>query len=395
MNFQLTIRLTLLSLFSLGLAACPGMGKGSKANSGASVKRIKGDPDIFVKDTAMNGPRALPAGISEASASWQFDISGFEEESANVDVAAVIKEQTPGEAKQTSFAYPLQSQTDGSRWTLDGIYSGQPARFIFLRSANGWVIERFRLKGQEIIVAQSAAKVIHTSVRPDLSAFTILVQDKTPGRRYLHGLTFLRAKPARERMGNTVYEYFFGKGVKVAWSRKTSRTLLICGEVSPILTNIVQNQVAEWSRVLAGRLQFRTQSRAKCPPYSDLNTQTLVFTSGWIEIAGDGGVPAQTMILSGEGREELLDGDVLFNMDEYQEAFDKMGLKMSVLGPEALNRPGLRKEIGMTTLHEIGHFLGLHHKFDANYPSIMSYDEKREPSLTDYDIKAIQALYSE
>lgn len=44
-------------------------------------------------------------------------------------------------------------------------------------------------------------------------------------------------------------------------------------------------------------------------------------------------------------------------------------------------------------IHEIGHFLGLHHQFKKDVPSVMSYSSDNFVELQTYDIQAIQHLY--
>lgn len=53
---------------------------------------------------------------------------------------------------------------------------------------------------------------------------------------------------------------------------------------------------------------------------------------------------------------------------------------------------GLREDMKANVSHEFGHMLGLGHPFESKVDSIMGYDEKIT-TLTDYDVKAVQALY--
>jgi predicted Zn-dependent protease len=68
---------------------------------------------------------------------------------------------------------------------------------------------------------------------------------------------------------------------------------------------------------------------------------------------------------------------------------------MKILDPAMLALPKLQLAVRKTSLHEIGHFLGLHHQFNPAIPSIMSYAEKNESKLYDYDVKAVQHLYED
>lgn len=383
----------LISILAFGLTACPQNSGKTKKSPG--VKRVKGDPNIFIKNTALNGNTPLPLSVASSATSWELAVSGYAEGSAEVDVQARRQSQVPKEKEVVENEY-LTSEIRGNQWVLSGNFRKSPVKLIFHRAGDGWILHRYEAEGKSVVLgAPKSDAVVHTSVRPDQTAFSLLLQDKTMGERSVVSLTLIHAKPDLSKMGEKIYEFMYGKGVKIGWRRDVPRKMLICGSLPAILPQLVSQAAAAWSKALEGRLDFTTASRPVCPPFSDLNTQTFSFTTEWIEIAGDDGVEAQALTVAGPGREEFIDADVIYLMGEHQEVLNSKGAKVHVLSPEYLSVPSVQRNILHTSIHEIGHFLGLHHQFDPSIDSIMSYSENTEPKLYDYDVKAIQHLYSD
>lgn len=376
-----------------GLTACPNLVKKPKSKSGAKVITVKGDPNIFIKDTVLNGVRALPVGISSVKV-WELAASGFQEEAVITDVDAVVKEQTPKESDAPTV-YPLEARAVNDQLIIEGQFAGAIAHFIFSRTPNGWALYSYKWAGRTGVIGQSGPQIIHTSVLADLSAFSLLLQDNSPGKKMVASLNFIRQKSIVKRMGDKLYEYYFGKGVKVGWTKQKNRTMLICGNLPEPVNQIVAEEAQRWNTALQGKLKLQAVARTSCPPFSDLNSQTFAFTTDWIEIAGEHAVAAQTLNIAGEGRGEFIDGDIFYLLGEYQEHPKGMLPAETVISPQFVGTPEFQQSLRKVTLHEMGHFLGLHHQFNPAVSSIMSYSKDKTAKLYDYDIKAIQALYAD
>jgi len=390
MKFKVAFQATLIALIALGLSACPNH---SKSKSGGTVKRVKGDPAVFIRDTDLNGLRALPLSTSAVSNEWSFDLSGFEEAEAVTDTDQMVKDQTPDESKSKAQNSKIIARVSDDQWIFEGRHGSEELRFVFRRHPQGWLLNDFKI-GKYVFTAGSAnMAIVHTSYTEDLRAFSLLIHDKTPGKRAVAGLTFVRWQPLIKVLGNTAYEYLFGKGVKVGWKKGKELKLLVCGNIPAVLPQIVQQEADKWAKALGERLMLSTSTRPSCPPFSDLNTRTFTFPSEWIEIVGDSGVSAWTQPIAGEGRGEILDADIFYLVGEMQESLALRGHKNSVFSPEIIGNPSIQRTISTTALHEIGHLLGLHHQFNPSIESIMSYSDKVEAKLYDYDVKAVQHLY--
>ncbi len=90
----------------------------------------------------------------------------------------------------------------------------------------------------------------------------------------------------------------------------------------------------------------------------------------------------KAMPIAGPGREEFLDGDIILLTSELQELLAPRGIKTSIMDEGTLKQPLVKSVIEGTSLHEIGHFLGLHHQFKPEIESIMSYSENARLSFT-------------
>lgn len=369
------------------LTACPSK---SPKNDGP-VKRVKGDPYVFVKNTEMNGNRAIPTELIGDGSLWQLHIKGFVEEEAETDLAEIVQEQDPAN-RQEEKLYLFSAKVSGNKLTLTSANGNLDLIVSLTRSDSGWLLDAADGIATSTL-STSNYQILHTSFREE--AFSLLIHITIPGQRAILSLAFVRNEPKESRIGDTSYEYIRGSGVKVGWSQRKPVVLHICGDLQEHLAIIPQDAVRKWAEHLTGRLDFSTKITKRCPPFSDLNTQTFSFTPDWIEIVGRAGVAGFTTITDGPGSREFLDNDIVILLEEYQEALEIVyGPNHNIHSQETLQSTNTLKRLADTTLHEIGHFLGLHHMFKPGVPSIMSY-ENSDGTLTEYDINAIQHLYDE
>ena len=381
------IALLLLSVFSL--TACP-HGKG-KSKGGPGVKRVKGDPAIMIRGTLQNGNQTLPLALV-ATSEWSLGAGGFQEEAAATDVNEVLETQKPSAKVKDSENYAV-TRLVGDQWVASGMLDSKPIQIVFNREGQGIRARTLTLAGKTSNLDVGPIQVVHTSVTPTGDAFNLLLQNTTPGERAVMSLNFIRSQAPAKSFGNKIYEYMFGAGLKIGWIKTEPRVLYICGDIPSSLAQIPEREALKWSMALHGKLDFKTVRRKACPPFSDLNTQTYFYATDWIEILGDAKVSALTMSMSGAGSKNLLDADVVVLLGEFQEDLDNYSKGRNVMDPRVLNLPQLQAMLAGAALHEIGHLLGLHHQFNANYPSIMSYAKDRKTQLYGYDVEAIAHLY--
>jgi hypothetical protein len=352
---------------------------------------VKGDPISFVEGADMNGEIPLPGKLLEGNPGWNITQAGFVSGPALRSIDAAMKAQMPakdgapprvsnGNSKHilSERAFDYMTTIDGNSITLH-----------FTRTLSDFALSTVTLnralyhKGVEF-------DVLHTSYTPDYRAFSTLIYLKIKSTKLLIAYYFSKTDGGVPKLQFTSepFEYLFGRGVRVGWPVDRPRTLTICGPAPKQMRQWVDKNVIQWRLALQGTLQLRFEHKEICPPFSDLNTHTLRFTKNWIEVAGKGRENGGTQTVADFNRGVLLDADLFILLGEFQELLDiKYGKnKSQITDPQVFME--FEEEINMTILHELGHFLGLHHHPD----SIMSY-ENNPLHLTEYDRAAVRGLY--
>lgn len=164
-------------------------------------------------------------------------------------------------------------------------------------------------------------------------------------------------------------------------------TVSLCG--SGIHQNLVEHAVKRWGQVLVGRINLKFEKKSTYAPFSDLNEHCVQMVNAYIYDSRDNvavyGVTLGRLSLS---KKQLVDSDIFMFSEEFNKqskALVKAGYSEQEASDEAAQKfyPAL--------FHELGHLLGLDHKFDGTQ-SVMSYQIKDfEPQA--YDIEALQNLY--
>ncbi|MBC87232.1 MAG: hypothetical protein CL677_08645 [Bdellovibrionaceae bacterium] len=240
-----------------------------------------------------------------------------------------------------------------------------------------------------------AVTPIHMSWVEDQSAFSILFSIKARIERNGHltwhkGIqetTLVHAfwtkhSPEEEPAGYTEdknYKYILGPGVKTRWPVGSEIQLNFCTQRPYTFTG-----AEKWNETLEGKVKITSEVVTEYPPFSDLNTRCVYVVENYIleNPKKQRRLLAETVLAMNRRSQKIIDGDIFYYRAEV-EAFGWDFYDYRIKG-----------QLDETHTHELGHFLGLHHQFDDDTESIMSYDPHIEDKLYDYDIKAILANYS-
>ncbi len=350
---------------------------------------VKGDPLTFLKNTATQ-TEGLPASLFEENDSWNIQINGFytEEQTQYEDQEEVLKQnKAPSEeALISEDVLPLISLIKDEMGGLTLEPNKDKGIRIHLKKEKDLVkVTKISLMGE--IIRINDFKVHHYSVKEGTQIFSILLSFLEGPNRFL--LNFVLV-PEQERtlmnLLSKTYNYMFGPGVPYRWSKEKTVTATVCNPNADDKTvQWTQSAGVSWLPVLENRLRFETQVETNpCPPFSDLNTHSIVHVKDWIEVYGDGIVYAQTSLVVDHYNYEIIDSDIFIPEADWDEALGGPGSFQA-----NIDNPKLAQRYTRTMKHEIGHFFGMHHQFKS--PSIMDYSGTED--ITDYDKNAMHELY--
>lgn len=166
-----------------------------------------------------------------------------------------------------------------------------------------------------------------------------------------------------------------------------------CGRTAELFKSEINESIAPWMDALKNRLAIQVEFVEQCAPIFDVNFQTIQFLENRImriseNVMNTAAVMPRTALSQGI----MVDSDMLIYKGEYKRMAKNTGRANESDGQPAAFRADMKANVS----HEFGHMLGLGHPFDSKVDSkvdsIMGYDEKIK-ILTDYDVKAVQALY--
>jgi len=377
-----------------------------------SVIEVNGDPNVFVKDTVMNlGEEEIPKDFFDTSMKYFVFVRGFVEaelapiEKESETVESRVKQQTPLES-QDDYLNALKEMTEkqtakvvlgSNEASFESIGGGLDLTLVkFVKSESGGF--SFNKKYLEDVSKAdktgSNIRLLHISVKKDETAVSVLFSGNSGGKRFVVAYEIQKREDLSLNLTflDKAYKYMLGPGLRTGWSQDHSVELSTCEFISnPELSRSVSQGVAPWAAVLKNRLDLSEKIYKKCPPFSDLNFHGFYFIRDWIEVLGDYGVLGRASNSYDLRRGEIIDSDIFILLSEWDEGLSKQGVDVFKPGVLSSN-PKVKEMMISTFIHEIGHFLGLHHQFDGT-ASVMSYEKGSRLHLTSYDKKAVQALY--
>lgn len=379
---------------------------GDKPNKKArgDIHFIKGDPAVFFKNTANHPGGTIPETIVNSGSEWTLTISGFSNQGVRRRRGNLTDGQEPGRQRSSGATAEPTAAGEGYKFIRETgssiVLNSSAANAVRLkfRIENGVLnLDSFTFRGNTDYVGRDF-QVIHNSSSPQGDAHSVLIYGGTGRKKMLYSLVFREVKrpSIAAEITSKAYEFMFGSGVKVAWPNDRPLELQMCQPALPILIHMFDESLKEWNRVLRGRLTVQRGALTQCPPFSDVNTQTVHVIEDWIEVIGaDTMTAGLALVLRKEDKPELADADIFIMLGEWDEVVrhkrgggkvDEDFIRYNYFG---YNR--VSQVLQRTFTHEVGHALGLHHKFDGT-PSMMAYQDFAT-TLYDYDRRAIQALY--
>lgn len=352
---------------------------------------VKGDPRLLVAGASLRPQSPFTEENLGAFEDYSLDslVVFAEKEKLNKEVAtqaSIEKENAPRDGSQLRKKYDLRMKVskmaDGS-WvtTVNTLKVG----FLWTRSATG----RLELTGtRSEDGATEQLKVLHWSQSHDRSKMSVLVEsmDSVIGKT-LSAIYFVRnsAEEIKIPEGSPLYQYTQGPGVTYAWDAKKVLEVHLCG--APSAQKNLSNAVGLWQNVLKGRLQIRLTQPPEYFPFSDLNQHCVYVVDNYLVSTKENEATYGTTITSlNKVSGRIIDSDIFIFKGE----FEKLKKKSGPVPSEAIDL-AFESDLTITYIHELGHLLGLGHKFDGT-PSVMSYKYDSEKP-TKYDVEAIQALY--
>ncbi len=370
-------RALFLLLLAFSLGACT-----SKKTSEPKMKFIyMGDPMNMVKSTALN--RQVDLSLfqdGERLALFQgYQVMDMEAAQANPKNS----QESVEEANRPEEEYNEGPSADiftvhrmGNDVRLSGRIDGELTNIIITNHADaeGQVVE-------DPDDFETRIHLIHFSQTEDGKIISLLLRSENNGHSGLTGLWFSRSLSAGDPIKTSEpYNYILGRGIKAGWKRGSVVTMTYAADTPSFMKAIIQSRVKEWAAELSPNLTFEAREVKAQAPFTDLNSHGVYLiadkmVSPYGDIAGYG----NTMNTYRRDNFDFVDSDVFL----YEKEFAKTGV--------TINDYRLLPLVEYTILHELGHVLGLHHIFDGT-DSVMSYEYKAH-SLTEYDKKAIHALY--
>lgn len=377
---RLVLLLIGFSLAFVGLVACS-QNQGPKDEQ-IKVEKVDGDPMVFVSEAKLN-QEGLPVAIADSDAQWSVGIRGFDNAKENVE----------SENEAEADLIPLLSFNKTSKNQVTLKTAGSKKLSLVFDEAHGQLKLRRLLVDDVDLAKVGQFRVLHYSALPDHSAFNLLVYLDSEDSQFLLSYSFVKyQEKSFLEWTDEAYSYFFGPGVKVRWPQDQVLTLVVCHVQPEGVHQMTEDAMDRWSEALKGRLSLKLERRDACPPFSDLNTLSLSYVDGWIELRGKSLMAGLTLATADFRAGQFIDSDIFIFKSEYEEAFELSESKLDLDDDTTYQDPQVYSHMGKTILHEIGHLIGLHHICDGT-PSVMSCNDDMKRQLYPYDLEAVQSLY--
>jgi hypothetical protein len=233
---------------------------------------------------------------------------------------------------------------------------------------------------------KQTAELVHFSVSEDKNFFSLLLYQEVSKNegRIVTKVVFAKAltsiKPSKIQSEQKFF-YIQGPNVKTAWPKNKPVKFSICGKANNYAPEI-KAAVGRWQKALGERLSLNVVQERTYYPFSDLQQNCILFIPQYLREVQETYAEAGGTVYSVDPNTfQFLSSDIMIWESELAKYRDVGGYTDEMI----------HDELKFIFVHEYGHALGLDHQFDGR-PSVMSY-KHRKPELSDYDIRAIRALY--
>lgn len=386
----------LLFIGILGLLSACGEGGGGKKSEGSKSGSVvqnyvtKGDPHLLLAGASFNpGSPFTEENIKDLeNFSLLGSMSYSEREKPPVETEVNLEKENAPKGPQSKSAPDLGivvSRLADGTWVakIKTLELG-----VLFKADSQNRLQAFAMTSESGEVEQ--IRPLHWSRTPDGNVISLLFDGSyAETGKFVAALYFERKarKVIESPRVDVRFQFSAGPGVALGWDAKKVLKINACA--SPKLFPTVQHAIATWQAPLQNRLNLEITQVNNYFPFSDLNQHCVYMVDTYIydvrdKVAGFG----TTVSIASSLRNERIDSDVLMFSAEFTK-FRKSLLAQG--GSEEQVNKIVSKNFVITYVHELGHLLGLAHKFDGT-TSVMSY-KFEDSALSPYDVEAIQALY--
>lgn len=358
---------------------------------------VKGDPGTLIRGARLNSKSPFKSSnISDLNDYSLVTLHQFvEKEKAqilnpNISNDEIKKENESKDIttskKSNSDIYKVQVQSsDNGDWHLI-LFSGA-LQIRLSPDSEGRLQPVEGTSGQQSILI----KTLHWSMTPDKKFLSLLIEinEENNGKNLITFYFEKKSTPVSILKTDKKYIYLGGPGNKLPWKNLANNTLTIgfCGDAADMPMAI--KALSGWTKALKDRLTLKLEKRSSYPPFSDLNQHCIHYVDSYF-YESRGNVAAYGVALTPRSihKAQIIDSDIFMFREEFQKVV-KHNMNADISSEQA--KEWMRNKFVPALSHEIGHMLGLDHKFDGT-PSVMSYEIKDiEPQS--YDIEALHELY--
>ncbi len=396
--FQIVLPLVLISIFN---TACPS----SPGGNGPERIKVTGDPLAFIEGSTEDTSSGIPEDLFTDDGEWQLEAKIFVTtrqkkiqngniESGNEPTAGEVTEKI----KEDVNLYSMKPGRTEDELVFDSA-SSEFAQLVFKKQGNAIFLKSL-IDYDNPDVEDFDFTLHHYSVREDKKAFSLLISgsadfdSKIEHEKILMALYFFKKEndTVLAQMLDTAYNYLLGPGVKLAWDQDKEVEALLCSDSGSMYSYLTLSEQAvdEWNVLLENRLQLTAvRSTSMCPPFSDLNTHIIRHVKDWVFLEGPQYLSAAVTLTAANVYESRIEDSDIFVMEgEFDELLKPNDLAMGSYYVSSDSE--FRESYKWNIVHELGHFLGLHHIFDGTL-SVMAYSDNNQ--LYTYDREAVQELY--
>ncbi|MBK9039744.1 MAG: matrixin family metalloprotease [Bdellovibrionales bacterium] len=281
----------------------------------------------------------------------------------------------PSEEKkpEVSQAYNMIEKPNGV-WSFESQYPSQP-KFLLNSDTNG----KFKIFEVQVGEKKIPVTPIHFSCSQNCQMMSFLGRyDAGESGSSLVAFYWTKNEPTPPiSIGTKVFNYIFGKGVKIPWSNKSPLPVKICGAETRKIEKPIRQAIESWSQLLTDRLEIELETTDTYPPFSDLNFHCIQFVDNYLT-EQDPDIINTAITLSERNpiTNQMQDSDIFIFAKERRKV-------------ERSSDYDFKSLVG-TVRHEFGHLLTLDHEFELD--SIMSYN-RASNQISLHDAMAISNLY--